>query len=165
MADALDRTENGTSALRNISWCLSNFMKGLKPPHFPHVALGVPALIRAIQRTDMDVVINDIIWGISFFTQTAEEENLRCLVATGGVPRIIQLIEHAQMQIGIPALRTIGNLLSASKPDLPQVAIDAGILQAFGRLIDHPKQVMRKEVVWSLANVTADSADRVKACL
>jgi hypothetical protein len=37
----------------------------------------------------MDLVINDIIWGLSFFTQTAEEENLCCLVATGGVTKII----------------------------------------------------------------------------
>jgi hypothetical protein len=64
-------------------------MKGKIPPQLAQVAPGLPALVRALQRTDMDVVINDIIWGLSFFTQTAQEDSLVCLVNTGGVPRII----------------------------------------------------------------------------
>ena len=48
IASALDRTENGTSALRNVSWCLSNFMKGKEPPKLAAVAPGLPALVRAL---------------------------------------------------------------------------------------------------------------------
>jgi hypothetical protein len=56
-------------------------------------------------------------------------------------------------------------LLSASQSYLSQVAFDAGILEVLGRLINHHKQIVRKEVVWSLANVMADSSERVESCL
>ena len=68
MSAALDRAQAASSFLRNVAWCLSNFMKGKVAPHHDLVAPAVPALIRALQRTEQDVVINDIVWGLSFFT-------------------------------------------------------------------------------------------------
>ena len=45
------------------------------------------------------------------------------------------------------------------------MAINAGIVELFSKMIDHQKPVMRKEVAWSLANVLAESAERVQQCL
>lgn len=53
----------------------------------------------------------------------------------------------------------------ASESDIFQAAIQAGILPIFGKLVDHPKQIMRKEVIWSLANITADSPEMVQECV
>ena len=74
-------------------------------------------------------------------------------------------MEHEKISIAVPALRTIGNFLSSPFPELAALAIDAGVLELFARLIDHPKQALRKELIWCVANVTAESTERVQACL
>ena len=81
------------------------------------------------------------------------------------MPRLTQLIEHHSEKIAVPALRIVGNILSSNDLDIAQVAVNAGVLGLFACLIDHPKQIMRKECAWSLANVTAESPERVQACL
>jgi hypothetical protein len=35
------------------------------------------------------------------------------------------------------------------------MAIDSGILEVLNRLIAHPKKAVRKEVCWSISNITA----------
>ena len=90
-------------------------MKGNVPPAFELVAPGVPALVRALIRTQNEQAINDITWGLSFFTQNGTVESLQCLIQAGAVPRLTQLIEHSSMQIAVPALRTVGNILSANE--------------------------------------------------
>ena len=118
MAFWLDQAQNNSSLQRNVSWCLCNMMKGQPQPNLEHIAPAVPALIKVLMSTDRDVIINDICWGLSFLTQTASDDSLRVLVNSGAVPRIVQLIEHAEVQIAVPSLRTIGNLLSTPEPQL-----------------------------------------------
>lgn len=66
--------------MRNMAWCLSNFVKGQEEPELAHVAQGIPALVRALERTDQDEVINDIVWGLSYFTQSADPQKLTCFI-------------------------------------------------------------------------------------
>lgn len=66
-------------------------------------------------RTELDTVINDITWAMSFFTQEGSLESLQCLINTGAVNRFTQLIDHPSMQIAVPALRVVGNVLSSSQ--------------------------------------------------
>ena len=70
------------------------------------------------------------------------------------LPRIIQLLEHSNLAISISCLRTVGNILTGNDEET-QMAIDAGALDVMGRLIGHTKKAVRKEVCWSISNVTA----------
>ena len=161
MSAALDRAQTGSTQLRNVAWCLSNFMKGKVAPPLDLILPAVPALIRALQRTEQDVVILDVIWGLSFLTADSNPASLNTIINAGGIPILIRLLEHANLQISIPALRTIGNILASHDRDVSGVVINAGILELYSRMIDHNKQVMRKEVAWCLANVTAESSEMV----
>jgi len=58
------------------------------------------------------------------------------------------------MIIAVPALRTLGNILTA-RDEYAQVAINCNVLEAFTQLLDHPKKAIRKEICWSISNVTA----------
>ena len=64
-------------------------MKGQSLPVLEHIAPAVPALIRVMQKTERDIVINDISWGFSFLTQAATDDVLRLVINCGGVPRLI----------------------------------------------------------------------------
>ena len=65
----------------------------------------------------------------------------------------------------MPSLRVIGNLTSSPVPALANFAIANGVLDHLAQLIDHQKQIIRKETAWLLANITADSAEQVELCL
>ena len=75
------------------------------------------------------------------------------------------LIRHEETVISVPALRVIGNILSSPNSEITSVPVDAGALQILFECINHPKQVMRKEATWSVANVTAESAERIHQCI
>jgi hypothetical protein len=62
------------------------------------------------------------------------------------------------MSIAVSCLRAIGNLLTGNDNETQQ-CIDAGALQAMSRLLAHPKKAIRKEVCWSVSNITAGNTD------
>ena len=68
------------------------------------------------------------------------------------------------MIIAVPCLRTLGNILTA-RDEYAQAAIDCGVLEAFTQLLDHPKKAIKKEICWSISNVTAGSPEQIQKCL
>lgn len=85
---------------------------------------------------------------------------------TGGVPNIIKLMDHTDVQIAIPAVRAMGNILSVNEaPHITGLLIDDSLLEVYKSLIDHPKQILRKEICWSLSNILAESATQIAKCL
>ena len=59
--------------MRNISWCLANFLKGDRLPRYELVAPSISALARALMRTQLEEVITDVIWGFSFITRESNQ--------------------------------------------------------------------------------------------
>jgi hypothetical protein len=54
----------------------------------------------------------------------------------------------------VPCLRTIGNIVTGNDQET-QYAIDCGALEALNNLIYSKKKSIRKEVCWTLSNITA----------
>ena len=81
------------------------------------------------------------------------------------MPLLIKLIDHPSVSISVPALRTIGNVVSSDQAEISNAAIEAGIVPLLATLLDHPKPILRKECTWTLANVLAESVENVKMCL
>ena len=68
IATALDNVKQDNSAMRNLAWCLANMLKGERQAQIELIAPSIPALARALIRTENDNVVNDIVWGFSYFT-------------------------------------------------------------------------------------------------
>lgn len=124
MGLALDNADKNSSSLRNIAWCLSNLHKGAERADFTLISASIPYMARALIRTELDVVCNDICWALSFFTQEGTTESLQCLLYPELVSRLMQLIEHPNIQIAVPAMRIVGNITSSSDPTVASVAIN-----------------------------------------
>ena len=75
MAAYLDKLDD-SEALRNTAWCLANLMKGDSPAEFQIIAPVVPSLVRAMIRTGSNEVLKDVAWGLSYFTQDANNLSL-----------------------------------------------------------------------------------------
>lgn len=74
------------------------------------------------------------------------------------IKKLILLINHQTPSISIPCLRVIGNITTGDDKQT-QYAVDNGLIQALGLVLQHPKKTLRKEACWVLSNITAGSQD------
>ena len=67
-------------------------------------------------------------------------------------------MQHPNVSIAVPCLRVVGNIVTGDD-DQTQLAIERGVLTAMNELIYNKKKAVRKEVCWSVSNITAGSVD------
>lgn len=105
-------------------------------------------------ENDSEEILTDIAWAFSYASDEGGDERLVEFIKCNAVPRLTQLLEHPSITVSVPCLRTLGNILTG-RDELANLAIEAGVLEAFHKLLDHPKKAVRKEICWSISNVTA----------
>ena len=126
---------------------------------------SISTFARILNDTDNTEILNDICWTLSYITDEGGDERIyEFLNNNMMVPRLVTLLRHNDMIISVPSLRTLGNILTA-RDDYAQVAIECGVLEAFTQLLDHPKKAIRKEICWSISNVTAGNAEQIQRCI
>lgn len=153
-----------TSFVRNAIWTLANLCKGKPTPDFDKVSRAIPTFAKVIAETDTHEILNDIVWTLSYITDEGGDERIFVFLQCNLVPRLNQLLHHEQMIIAVPCLRTLGNILTA-KDEYAMAAINHGVLESFTQLLDHPKKAIRKEICWSISNVTAGSTEQIQKCI
>ncbi len=155
IAGVLDKAKPGSSLVRNASWALSNFCRGRPPPDFNKIKRAIPSLAKVLIENDNEDVLIDVCWAMSYLSDGGENR-IPVILSTNVLPRIIQLLNHHAIAIAVPCLRTIGNIVTGDDQQT-QYAIDNGALQALNNIIYHKKKTVRKEVCWTLSNITAGS--------
>lgn len=73
-------------------------------------------------------------------------------------------MNHENVAIAIPCLRTIGNIVTGDDSQT-QLAIDAGLTQALNGILSHQKKTFRKEACWVLSNITAGTEEQMQGCI
>lgn len=111
VSDILDRAIPGSSFVRNASWTLSNLCRGRPPPDFLKVQRAIPSLAKVLIENDVDDILIDVCWAMSYLSDGGEER-IPVILATNVLPRLVQLLMHENIAISVPCLRTIGNLVT-----------------------------------------------------
>ena len=114
--------------LRNFTWTLSNFCRGKPQPSLELVAPALPALAHLIQSSNDAETMIDACWACSYLSD-GEDKRIKAVVDQNIIPSLITMLQsgsHAQI---IPALRTIGNIVSGSDKQT-QAVVDSGFLAA-----------------------------------
>jgi len=93
-----------------------------------------------------------------------ENEKIEAVVASGVVPRMVQLLGHADSAVITPALRAVGNIVTGTDTQTQSV-LDNGALQAFAKLLSSSKETIRKETCWTISNITAGTETQIDAVL
>ena len=78
--------------------------------------------------------------------------------------KLVELLDSPKQAIKIPALRTVGNLLTGND-EQTQFIISYGVLHQFATLLDCSQKGIRKEVAWSISNITAGTEEQVQAVI
>lgn len=114
---------------------------------------AIPALSKVLIENDKEDIITDICWALSYLSDGAKER-VNDLLNQPLLTKIIRLLDHDQVAIAIPCLRTIGNIVTGDDNQTQQ-AVDAGLIRALNHILGHEKKTVRKETCWVLSNITA----------
>lgn len=93
IANHLDLAKPGSSFVRNASWTLSNLCRGRPAPHFEKVKRAIPSLAKVLIENDLDDILVDVCWAISYLSDGGEDR-IPVILSTGVLERLIQLLQH-----------------------------------------------------------------------
>ena len=145
--------------LRNATWAISNLSRGKPPPQFSKVKECLPVLSRLIFSID-DEVLTDACWALSYLSE-GSPERIQALIDAGVIRRLVELLMHPRVGVVIPALRTIGNVVTGD--DLQtQTVIDAFAIPPLVEQLHSSKRGIKKEACWTLSNITAGSRNQIQ---
>ena len=149
--------------LRNATWTLSNFCRGKPPPEFHTVKPALPALAQLIMSTDLETLA-DACWALSYLSDGANDK-IAVVIEAGVCGRLVELLMHPSPQVLIPALRTVGNIVTGDDVQT-QIIINCGALPPLLRLLtENHKKSIRKEACWTVSNITAGNKDQIQAII
>ncbi|KAG8067233.1 hypothetical protein GUJ93_ZPchr0005g15587 [Zizania palustris] len=151
------------SMLRNATWTLSNFCRGKPQPNFEQVKPALSALQRLIHSQDEEV-LTDACWALSYLSDGTNDK-IQSVIESGVFPRLVELLIHPSASVLIPALRTVGNIVTGD--DLQtQCVIDHQALPCLLNLLttNHKKSI-KKEACWTISNITAGNREQIQAVI
>ncbi|KAG8483279.1 hypothetical protein CXB51_022362 [Gossypium anomalum] len=98
------------SLLRNATWALLNFCRGKPPAPFHQVKPALQVLHRLIESSDEEI-LTDACWALSYISDGMSEK-IQAVIEAGICPRLVELLHHPSEAVVVPALRTIGNIVT-----------------------------------------------------
>lgn len=149
------------SMLRNATWTLSNFCRGKPPTPFEQVKPALPVLQQLIHVNDEEV-LTDACWALSYLSD-GPNDKIQAVIEAGVCTRLVQLLLHPSATVLIPALRTVGNIVTGDDAQT-QFMIDNGALPCLYQLLtQNHKKSIKKEACWTISNITAGNRAQIQA--
>ncbi len=160
---ALFSEQHKLSMLRNATWTLSNFCRGKQPqPDWDLISPALTPLSKLIHSPD-DEVLMDACWAISYLSDRSKDK-AQAVIEAGVVPRLVELFNHRSSSVQIPALRSVGNLVTGGGLQA-QIVITAGALPALSAVLTSPDDTICKEACWIVSNITSGSPPQIQAVI
>lgn len=122
------------SMLRNATWTLSNFCRGNPQPIFTEVKAALSALAELINFDDEEV-LTDACWALSYLSDGLIDK-IQAVIDAGVCRRLVSLLWHTSPSVLIPALRTVGNIVTGDDGQT-QVILDNQALPCLLSLLSH----------------------------
>ncbi|CAI8008769.1 Importin subunit alpha-3 [Geodia barretti] len=83
------------------------------------------------------------------------------VVDSGVIPVLVPLLAHPDNRVVLPALRTLGNIVTGTD-DQTQAVLDGGILPHLRNLVTNTRPTIIREAVWTLSNIVAGNTHQVQ---
>ncbi|XVF80638.1 hypothetical protein PTKIN_Ptkin15bG0090200 [Pterospermum kingtungense] len=134
------------SMLRNATWTLSNFCRGKPQPSFEQE------------------VLTDACWALSYLSDGTNDK-INAVIEAGVCPRLVELLLHPLPTVLIPALRTVGNIVTGDDTQTQCIINHQGLTCLLNLLTNNYKKSIKKEACWTISNITAGNVDQIQAII
>ncbi|PWZ10163.1 Importin subunit alpha-1a [Zea mays] len=151
------------SMLRNATWTLSNFCRGKPQPSFDQTKPALPALARLIHSNDEEV-LTDACWALSYLSDGTNDK-IQAVIEAGVCPRLVELLLHPSPSVLIPALRTVGNIVTGDDLQTQCIIDHQALPRLVNLLTQNHKKSIKKEACWTISNITAGNKDQIQAVI
>nr|AHJ25927.1 importin subunit alpha-1 [Senecio scandens] len=149
------------SMLRNATWTLSNFCRGKPQPLFDQVKPALPALAHLIHTNDEEV-LTDACWALSYLSDGTNDK-IQAVIEAGVCPRLVELLLHPSPSVLIPALRTVGNIVTGDDLQTQVIIENRALPCLLSLLTQNYKKSIKKEACWTVSNITAGNRDQIQS--
>ena len=153
-----------TQMTRLGTWGLSNLCRGRPSPDFEKLRPCLASLGRALTVSNDSEVLADTAWALSYLTDTGDAEQVSAVLSYVDVARLVSLLAHPSTAVHTPVLRVVGNLVSGQSEITNQVVKRGALAQLKGLVLSNKKSV-RKEALWAVSNICADSQPMLQAVI
>ncbi|CAO2193120.1 unnamed protein product [Urochloa humidicola] len=127
----------------------------------------MPLLAQLNEHAKLSMLRNAT-WTLSNFCRGKPQpsfDQIQAVIEAGVCPRLVELLLHPSPSVLIPALRTVGNIVTGD--DLQtQCIIDHQALPCLLNLLTQShKKSIKKEACWTISNITAGNKDQIQAVI
>ncbi|KAH6762502.1 importin alpha isoform 1 [Perilla frutescens var. hirtella] len=151
------------SMLRNATWTLSNFCRGKPQPMFEQTSPALPVLRQLIDSTDEEV-LTDACWALSYLSDGSNDK-IQAVIDSGVCRRLVELLHHPSPSVLIPALRTVGNIVTGDDIQTQFIITNGALPSLLNLLSGAYKKSIKKEACWTISNITAGNRDQIQAII
>ncbi|XP_057430077.1 importin subunit alpha-2 [Lotus japonicus] len=151
------------SMLRNATWTLSNFCRGKPQPPFEQVRPALPALERLVFSNDEEV-LTDACWALSYLSDGTNDK-IQAVIEAGVCSRLVQLLLHPSPSVLIPALRTVGNIVTGDDMQTQAIINHGSLPCLLSLLTQNHKKSIKKEACWTISNITAGNKEQIQSVI
>lgn len=148
-----------TEHLEGLTWFLSNLCRGFPPPPDHLVDLILPMIPVSLEHESTSIV-SDSCWILNYVTEGKGEEGIDKVMSLGVEMWLIRLLSSKIPQVQVPALRTLGNILTGNDSQA-QYLLNLGLIDHLSNLLYSQNREIRKEVLWCFSNIAAGSVEQV----
>jgi hypothetical protein len=148
------------SLLRNCTWSLSNFCRGKPQPDLNVIRPAVQALGMLLRATSDLETMADVGWALSYVSD-GDNDRIEAVVSQGVVPKLVDMLLSDRTELIVPALRTLGNIVTGTDAQTQLVLDTPNMLAGINKVLSHSKKNIRKEACWLLSNVAAGSRPQI----
>ncbi|KAF2325110.1 hypothetical protein GH714_022826 [Hevea brasiliensis] len=87
------------------------------------------------------------------------------LIEAGVCPRLVELLLHSSPTVLIPALRTVGNIVTGDDTQTQCIINHQALPWLLNLLIHNYKKSIKKEACWTISNITAGNVNQIQAII
>jgi hypothetical protein len=85
------------------------------------------------------------------------------VIDAGVCPRLVELLLHPSPSVLIPALRTVGNIVTGDDSQTQCIIDHQALSCLLSLLTQNHKKSIKKEACWTVSNITAGNKDQIQA--
>ncbi|XP_059652341.1 importin subunit alpha-1a-like [Cornus florida] len=151
------------SMLRNATWTISNLCRGKPQPAFYQTKPALLALQRLIDSDDEEVLC-DACWALSYLSD-GTNDIIQAVIDAGMCPQLVELLRHPSPSVIIPALRTVGNIVTGNDTQTQFIINHQALPRLLNLLTSNYKKNIKKEACWTISNITAGNKKQIQAVI